>query len=302
MKGDKFLRRSTQPKISNVPVALAVCVLAFGICAPGQRRRAERREVSAATRERSTKSVSHEGMSLTYDAAALGTEVRAETVAASPLEQATDKPVGVYPRHVAFTLTGAYPERLHSYISPVVRVCPVAEYKQAFAASEGLPGEAEQVIRRLRRLLRTQPASFKGEVPSLPFADGHTPFRAHTKYLRFKNGTGIVFLAQGQQDEGLINNQKLAYEFRGLTDDGLYYVTAEFPVAAPFLPDSIDATSFEGYSLPYSFWAKNRARLVKQYGAYISGVKVRLEKLPPAKFQPNLKLLDKLLSSLEVRK
>lgn len=108
--------------------------------------------------------------------------------------------------------------------------------------------------------------------------------------------------AQGQQDDELVNNQKLAYEFRGLTDDGLYYVTAEFPVATPFLPDSSDAMSFEGYILPRSFWANNRARLVKQYVAYIAGVKVRLEKLPPAKFQPSLKLFDELLSSLEVRK
>jgi hypothetical protein len=154
----------------------------------------------------------------------------------------------------------------------------------------------------LRALLRRQPARLPAAVPTLPFPDASDAFHAHVRYLRFRGGRGVAYLTQAQQDEGLINNQSLTYEFRGLTDDGRYYVTASLPAAAPFLPADRDATSADGYTLPQSFYGKNSARLRRDYNAYVNRARLRLEGLAPERFQPSLRLYDALFRSLEISK
>ena len=240
----------------------------------------------------------HGGVSLTYDAA-LAREVKAETAPAAPLENADEKPDGVHPEHVAFTLLGVNgaPEG-HSH-EPVIRVYPVAEYLKAFSVSPGYVRDAGRTLDELRRLIRRRPAALKGNVPMLPFADGTEVFHAHVKYLRFRGGSGVAFLTQGQQDDRLINNQHLTYEFRGLTDDGRHYVSATFPAGAPAAAATRDAATHDGYTPPRGVGG---AREGRRYAAYVERVRRKLERLPPGQFAPSLRLYDELLSSLEIRK
>ena len=194
---------------------------------------------------------------------ALADDIKAETLAADLLEQESDKPDGIYPAHVAFTLVGLRPPPSRLSVNPVLRVCPVAEYKSAYGVSPRYVRDTERTVRALRALLRRQPARLPAAVPTLPFPDGSEAFHAHVRYLRFRGGRGrrsSAHLTQGQQDEGLINNQSVTYEFRGLSDDGRYYVTASLPVAAPFLPADRDATSADGYTLPPQSLHRQRLR------------------------------------------
>lgn len=240
----------------------------------------------------------HDGVSLTYDDS-LAREVRAETVPAAPLEHADEKPDGVYPEHVAFTLVGVSGAPADSFSEPIVRVCPVAEYLKAFSVSPAYVKDARRTLNELRRLIRRRSAALKGNVPMLPFPDATEVFHAHVKYLRFRGGAGVVFLTQSQQDDELINNQHVTYEFRGLTDDGRFYVSATFPVGSQGLAATRDAQSHEGYTLPREIGTR-RAR--QRYSAYVERVRLKLERFRPEQFNPDLRLYDELLSSIEIRK
>jgi hypothetical protein len=244
------------------------------------------------------RTATHGGVRLTFDVT-LAREATARTVPASPLEQESDKPDGVYPEHVAFTLVGMPDAPADLFQEPVVRVCPVAEYLKAFAVSPRYVREAERTLGELRRLIRRHPAALRGNVPMLPFPDGTEVFHAHVKYLRFRGGSGVAFLTQGQQDENLINSQQVSYEFRGLTDDGRFYVAATFPAGAPVLAATRDAASHDGYTLPPQPGGRRERQ---RYAAYVARVRRKLERLHPEKFSPDLRLYDELLSSLEIRK
>lgn len=244
------------------------------------------------------KTAAHGGVSLAYDSA-LTREVRGETVAAAPLEAADEKPDGVFPEHVAFKLVGVEGAPANSHHEPTVRVSPVAEYLRAFSVSPRYVRDAERTLNELRRLLRRRPAALKGNVPMLPFPDGTEVFHARVRYLRFRGGSGVAFVTQGQQDIELINTQHTSYEFRGLTDDGRFYVSAAFPVGAPPIAASRDAAPHYGYTPGL---VNGDARAQRRYDAYVEGIRRRLERLRPEQFAPDLRLYDELLSSLEIRK
>ena len=244
------------------------------------------------------RTAAHKGVSLTYDEA-LAREVRAETAPAAPLEDASEKPDGVYPEHVTFTLVGLNGAPADSFNEPVVRVCPVADYLKAFSVSPRYVRDAGRTLDELRRLIRRRPAALKGNVPMLPFPDGTEVFHARVKYLRFRGGSGVAFLTQAQQDDELINSQHVTYEFRGLTDDGRYYVSAAFPAGAPALAATRDAASHDGYTLPPHPGGRRERQ---KYAAYVGRVRRQLERLRPEQFGPDLHLYDEMLSSLEIRK
>ena len=244
------------------------------------------------------RTATHDGVSLTYDDSLAG-EARGETVPASPLESADEKPDGVYPEHVAFALVGRSVAPLDSFSEPVVRVCPVADYLKAFSVSPAYVKDARRTLDELRRLVRRRSAALKGNVPALPFPDATEVFHAHVRYLRFRGGSGVAFLTQSQQDDELINNQHVTYEFRGLTDDGRFYVTATFPVGAPVLAATRDAAGHDGYTLPPRPGGRRERQ---KYAAYVERVRLKLERLRPGQFDPSLRLYEELLSSIEIRK
>jgi hypothetical protein len=261
---------------------------------------APRQGASAAAKKAGAKrTASVGGVSLTYDTA-LAPEIKAETAAASPLESATDKPDWFWPERAVFDLSAAYPAPSPSARRPEIHVCTVEGFEQAASVSKDLVGRVGLTVRDLRLLLRRRPHAPAGEIPTLPFPDAHDAFRARLKYLRFRNGSGVAYLAQSQQDESLINNEQLTYEFRGLTDDGRHYVYASLPAAAPSLAATRDAASHDGYSLPRSFDGPGRAAKVRAYRNYVGGVKRRLERLRPDDFTPSLRLIDEALSSLAI--
>lgn len=243
------------------------------------------------------RTATHDGVRVTFDVT-LAREATARTVPASPLESADDKPDGVYPEHVAFTLVGM-PNAPADSFEPVLRVASVEEYLKAFSVSPRNVKEAERTLNELRRLIRRHPVALKGNVPMLPFPDATEVFHARVKYLRFRGGSGVAFLTQAQQDYELINSQHVSYSFRGLTDDGRFYVAADFPVGASVIAAKRDAGTHEGYMLPREIGGRPARQ---RYAAYVERVRRKLERLRPEQFQPDLRLYEELLSSLEIRK
>lgn len=246
------------------------------------------------------RTASLDGVSLAYDTA-LAPVVAASRAPAAPLASPTDKPDWFWPAHTVFDLSAAYPAP-PAGARPEFRVASVEDFRRAAAVSKEVSDRVVREMRELRRFLRRRAPAPAGAVPTVPFPDGHDAFRARLKYLRFRNGAGVAYLTQGQQDESIISNHHATYEFRGLTDDGRYYVYASIPVAAPVLAASRDAESHDGYRLPASFDGPGRAAKLRAYRGYVARVRRRLERLSADRFTPSLRLLDEAFVSLEVNK
>ena len=246
-------------------------------------------------------SVEYQGTSFKYDKS-LASNVKAQTIEASLASAREAAPYDtIYPRHLAFELVGTYTAQPASFIKPDIRIYSIRDYERAFAADPKAAREVTATINRMRQILRTRSLPLKGDVPSLPIPDGYYAFRAHAAFLRFANGTGVVFLTQGQQDEMPVNNQNLSYEFQGITDDGRFYVTAEFPVAAPFLAYDRDKANYGGAVKEAAcYQCADHHRFMREYRTYVSKVQKQLETLRAEEFQPSLKSFDELVKSIKV--
>lgn len=265
----------------------------------------------------------HGGVSFTYDAS-LASGVKGEAAPAG----GCGKPGDVTPAHLAFTLAD-YPKPHASPFMqpPEIRVFPVAEYRRALAACEremaatieggsaplSYVSDFDDTVRTLKALNAERPAPrllrawlrarrgrdfLKGELPFVPAYDVHEALRAKVSYLDFRGGRGVAFVAQYMFEVTLVSNQALAYVFQGLTDGGEYYVSAAFPVAAPFLPDDYSAEEAERRGLNQT--VLTGTKLGRRYRNYLAENTRRLEALAPGGYRPGLDYLDELLRSLDV--
>ena len=70
--------------------------------------------------------------------------------------------------------------------------------------------------------------------------------------LDFRNGSGVSYLYYWGIGPGIpVSNDRLVYQFDGITNDGKYYIHAQLPVSVPFLPDAIDLSN-SGFATPPS--------------------------------------------------
>lgn len=307
---------------SSLPAALAACVLLCAAHAAGQR--AQPRGSAPARARADGKSASHAGVSFTYDAS-LASAVKAEVARSVDC----GKPGDVLPTHVAFTLAG-YPKPHESPFMqpPEIQIFPVAEYRRALAACEkqmaatiissstplSYVSDFDDEVRTLKALNATRPGPraldawlrrksrgrkyLRGRMPLVPMYDVGEALRSKVSYIDFRNGSGVAFVTQYTIEDTLVSNQALAYVFQGLTRDGQYYVSAAFPIAAPFLPS--DYTEEEAKRLGLNQTVLTGTKLERRYKDYLARTARRLDTLPPGDYRPGLGLLNDLLRSLDV--
>ena len=265
------------------------------------------------------KDIKYGGISLQIDDA-LATQIKAETIPAS-LE---GKPCDLWPEHVAVTLVGYPAPKMHREDFPHLRVFSVKRFREAvdagyramakggaFPAPESWTNAFDEEVRVLNALLKAEPkhsavqsflkrtrhrTDFNTGMPFLPMWEAHQAFISNVKYVNFRNGKGVFFLTQWDNETSRIANDGLEYAFQGITIDGKYYVYAEFSVSTPTLPNGdepeVAAWNEKNYLLP---------RQSKSYQDYVRRVVARLEALRGDQFQPKLELFERLISSLEVQ-
>ena len=244
--------------------------------------------VASAQAKRFKHTVAYKGVTLEFDSA-LSKEYLAETHPAVPLEEKTDKPDGVAPQHVVITLRDSYAGRLHRepssmYAIPQIFIFPTSDPSDP-RFDEEFP-TVRPAVNDLNKLLGRRAGSLTESIPFLPWADERQLFIGRKKLLRFRDGRGVLFLTQYDQEESPISNEFLVYTFQGLTDDNAWYVSAVFPVAAQ--------------GLPASGRGEQGAAFRTGYYDYVKRTTEKLNRLPAKKFTPDLVLLEAIIRSLKV--
>ncbi len=179
-----------------------------------------------------------------------------------------------------------------SYGQAVVRIMPVDTFPgtdtvsdqrlaqlQAFLAAHA-PLEAHPNIR--------EAGSGEPGIPVLPVVNAAQVFVAKPEYMEFQNWSGVRFVTYYAQDLSPLSNSLIFYAFQGITMDGRYVITAEFPLRAPILPDSIDYST-----LDYEAFAAT-------YFTYLADTVTALDGVAPGDYMPSLEMLDAVMKSLSV--
>lgn len=131
----------------------------------------------------------------------------------------------------------------------------------------------------------------------MPLINATRILRVQDKLLSFQNGKGERAIVHYAQDTGPLTNEGLFYSYQGVTDDGLYYVSATFPVKAAFLPNTF-ADGFLGMPTTTPGDPGYMEGYVEAVNHFNRDATERLEQLDAAGYQPNLRTLDAIIRSL----
>jgi hypothetical protein len=167
------------------------------------------------------------------------------------------------------------------------RIFPIQSYAAMFASS-GLI-DIMPTIENLKNILITRPEQIDGGIPVLPGLTAAQSMNAKVKYLSFKGGEGISFLAALAQDISPVTDQNLFYFFQGLSTDGLQYVSFVFPVQSTLLPDTFDQISQDVQTALQTDPIK-----------YFAEITEALNQAQPNEFIPNLNDMEQMVQSMEI--
>ncbi|HXH86101.1 MAG TPA: hypothetical protein VNI35_04705 [Nitrospira sp.] len=202
---------------------------------------------------------------------------------------------GISPEHVCFNLKDKRPlpalEQGPRYFIPTYSfVCAVplkdSSVKDFGKAYPNLNAFAVD----LQKILRERPINLEhqSDIPDFPPNNAGQSIMSKFQYLDFRSGSGMLFLTQysNEMQPNPVNNEELTLTFQGLTKDGRYYVAARFAITHPSLPRGIDFTDNIERDLPNFNYLKKEEK--------------ELEGFSEESFQPSMKRLKALLSSIYV--
>jgi|GEM_PF-793966 len=190
---------------------------------------------------------------------------------------------GAAPEHVVITFDQDQIQFPGNPRERQIRVYPVSGLR----AIDPFMGEE---IDRLQAMLERQPKASNDSIVVMPMQNAAQIFHTQLKYLDFANGSGVRFLSAYAQDVTPITNDNIFYTFQGLTRDGLYYISAFYPISSTALPNTYEESTA----------AQNMDEFAKTYTSkYLPGVAEGLDSLPSDQFIPDLLELDNLMQSLD---
>lgn len=169
-----------------------------------------------------------------------------------------------------------------------ISACSKPKAKNAEAVNNGQASES-QIAKPI--LVNQEGISFTVDAADYGQKAGGSVVAKYSKQL-FQSGEGVLLLTQYSQDMAPtpVNNEELTYNFQGITKDRKYYVAASFAVTNAALPKGIDFTRDIG-----SYF---RGKEVDE--SYLREDEKTLEGLAEESFQPSLKKLQSLISSLKI--
>jgi hypothetical protein len=123
----------------------------------------------------------------------------------------------------------------------------------------------------------------------LPIFNAAQMITVQVEYLTFEDGSGVRFVSQYGQAAWPINNSDLFYAYQGLTDDGMYLISAILPVSHLSLPADGDTFIGDEYDA-----------FINAYEAYLLDVESQLALESPLSFFPQLTDLDAMMESMQI--
>lgn len=217
-------------------------------------------------------SVASLGVSFSYDPS-LADSGNGELV---PGQGDPDQGMWSTPDHRMFSFSGwSLADGFHV---PALRIYPVAAFREINSnVGDGLD--------LLSAALDTQPVDGEGVFVSDLFNAAQI-IRTQVSYIQFQNGRGVRYLSQYGQAAYPIGWPNLFYTFQGLTNDGLYYISAILPVNHPSLPHPDDVVMDDAF--------------YENFLDYAAANNLELNEKDPGSFMPSLILLDSLIESLDI--
>jgi hypothetical protein len=205
----------------------------------------------------------------------IATSATEEVVQAVPPSEGTPW-WGVYPEHRQYHLAGyALTDVFHRVD---VYLYPIEEY---IAMNE----DVGKNIETLKSLIANPNQPLPERLPFLPTFNAGQMFYSNFGTVTFQNGSGIRYITEFSQFPHPISNNGMFYTFQGITNDGLYYVSAILPINVDFLV---------GYPTPtdqgdFVFIESEVIRVTDQ-----------LNNTSSDSFTPKLTVLDTLIQSINV--
>jgi hypothetical protein len=271
----------------------------------------------AASETAKANTVNYAGVRFTFDAS-LASKVNAEMLP----EVIESKWTDIGPEYPLFTFEG-YPHESREAGSAEIRVFSISKFREVARKSSvwynstAYPGDIDlrkdfdQEVRVLKLLLAKRPSPSQtgrflgqargsggcGAMPFLPMWEWCQAFATRLKYISFKNGDGFFYLAHMDRETSRVTQANLQYIFQGITGNGEYYVSALFPVAAPFLPKDSLVPEVEGWDTE-NYLLSHKS---KKYQDYVHPIIRKLNALPAKNFTPRLDLVEHVIQSLEVK-
>jgi hypothetical protein len=155
--------------------------------------------------------------------------------------------------------------------------------------------DVADLVDKLKTIINSPDQPMLESLPFLPTFNAGQVFHSNEQSLAFQNGTGIRFLTQYAQAPYPVNNHSLFYTFQGITNDGVYYVSAILPINAVFLsPDGNPDTVLPADGVPFD-WNN-----FENDTAHFELVKQKLNATDPDAFTPSLTNLDALIQSIQI--
>jgi hypothetical protein len=131
-----------------------------------------------------------------------------------------------YPQYHTYNLAGYV--LTDTFHKADIYIYPIAEY---VAMNE----DVGKNIETLKSLSANPNQALPERLPFLPTFNAGQMFYANFGNVTFQNGSGIRYLTAFSQFPHPIYNLDMIYTFQGITNDGLYYVSAVFPINVDFL-------------------------------------------------------------------
>jgi len=240
------------------------------------------------------KEVNGAGISFTYRTNDFGeVEIKKEEKLTPP-DMPTYIDEGFAPEHFCFRPKDKRPlpafEQGPKYFFPARSfICVIPLKDSSVKDFGGSYPSLNSAAKELHKILRERPDEFEHRraVPDIPANNAGPSILSRFQYLDFRSGSGILFLTQYSQEHepNPVNNEELTLVFQGLTKDGRYYVAARLAITHPSLPRGIDFTDKIERDMQWRYLRKTEKEL---------------EEFSEESFQPSLKSLKAMLSSIYV--
>lgn len=229
--------------------------------------------------------VNHAGISFSYDPTLLG-DINIQEIAATADQGMFEQPS---PAH---TWIGFVPPGIQRDISnhwflawePSLLFYNLNDFG-SFALGDHY---ARERVDQFQELLDQRPLTFTNQIPVVPPINAGQVIRAQIKWLDFGNGVGVRFVTQFDQAANPINNEGLVYIFQGMTTDGMFGVTAVFPLDLDGLPANAAMNEAD-----YNAFIEN-------FDQEMAAFSEQLNSAADERYNPPLTQLDALLQSLNI--